>query len=134
MSEKVDFNKSVLIIGATLGATEYWKVSNFRDKDIKYQEEINILLNKLVDVDQVLVGDGVLEDYLQNHLLNKFGYVSDDIVDYIADMVRYYLPDKKNLETITTVKFLTPEKSDLVKVEDKLLETLVDNIKLEDIN
>lgn len=132
MSEKVDFNKSVLIIGATLVATEYWKVSNFRDKDIKYQEEINILLHKLVDVDQVLVGDGVLEDYLQNHLFNKFGYVCDDIIYYIADMVRYYLPDKKNLETITTVKFLTPEKPDLTMVEDKLLETWVANIKATD--
>ena len=130
MSEKVDFNKNALIIGATLGATEYWKVSNIRDKDIKHQEEISILLNKLVDVDQVLVGDGVLEDYLQNHLFNKFGYVCDDIVDYIADMVRYYLPDKKNLETITTVKLLTPEKSDLAKVEDKLLENWVFNIKV----
>ena len=129
MSEKVDFNKSVLIIGATLGATEYWKVSNFRDKDIKYQEEINILLHKLVDVDQVLVGDGVLEDYLQNHLFNKFGYVCYDIVEYIADMVRYYLPDKKNLETITTVKLLTPEKSDLDRVEYKLLKNWVFNIK-----
>ena len=132
MSEKVDFNKSVLIIGATLGATEYWKVSNFRDKDIKYQEEISILLNKLVDVDQVLVGDGVLEDYLQNHLFNKFGYVSDDIIDYIADIIRYYLPDKKNIETITTVKLLTPEKSDLDKVDYKLLKNWVANIKTTD--
>lgn len=131
MSEKVDFNKNALIIGATLVATEYWKVSNFRDKDIKYQEEINILLHKLVDVDQVLVGDGVLEDYLQNHLFNKFGYVCYDIVDYIADMVRYYLPDKKNLETITTVKFLTPEKSDSNKLEDKLLENWVVNYRID---
>jgi len=132
MSEKVDFNKNALIIGATLGATEYWKVSNFRDKDIKYQEEINILLHKLVDVDQVLVGDGVLEDYLQNHLFNKFGYVCYDIVEYIADMVRYYLPDKKNLETITTVKLLTPEKSDLARLDNKLLESWVANIKTTD--
>jgi len=129
MSEKVDFNKNALIIGATLGATEYWKVSNIRDKDIKHQEEISILLNKLVDVDQVLVGDGVLEDYLQNHLFDKFGYVCDDIVEYIADMIRYYLPDKKNLETITTVKLLTPEKSDLDRVEYKLLKNWVFNIK-----
>jgi len=129
MSEKVDFNKSVLIIGATLVATEYWKVSNIRDKDIKHQEEISNLLNKLVDVQQVLVGDGVLEDYLQNHLFDKFGYVCDDIVEYIADMIRYYLPDKKNLETITTVKLLTPEKSDLDRVEYKLLKNWVFNIK-----
>jgi len=132
MSEKVDFNKSVLIIGATLVATEYWKVSNFRDKDIKYQEEISILLNKLVDVDQVLVGDGVLEDYLQNHLFNKFGDIDDNVIDYIADMIRYYLPDKKNLETITTVKLLTHEKSDLARLDNKLLESWVANIKTTD--
>jgi len=132
MSEKVDFNKNALIIGATLGATEYWKVSNFRDKDIKHQEEISILLNKLVDVDQVLVGDGVLEDYLQNHLFNKFGDIDDNVIDYIADMIRYYLPDKKNLETITTVKLLTHEKSDLARLDNKLLESWVDNIKTTD--
>jgi len=132
MSEKVDFNKNALIIGATLGATEYWKVSNIRDKDIKHQEEISILLNKLVDVDQVLVGDGVLEDYLQNHLFNKFGDIDDNVIDYIADMIRYYLPDKKNLETITTVKLLTHEKSDLARLDNKLLESWVANIKTTD--
>lgn len=131
MNEKVDFNKSVLIIGATLGATEYWKVSNFDDKDVKYQEEINILLNKLVDVDQVLVGEGVLEDYLQNHLFKKFGDIDDNVIDCIADMVRYYLPDKKNLETITTVKLLTHEKPDPNKLEDKLLENWVVNYRID---
>lgn len=131
MNEKVDFTKSVLIIGATLGATEYWKVSNFRDKDVKYQEEINILLNKLVDVDQVLVGEGVLEDYLQNHLFKKFGTIDDNVIDCIADMVRYYLPDKKNLETITTVKLLNHEKLDSSKLENKLLENWIVNYRID---
>ena len=99
---------------------------------LQITERFNNMKIKLVDVDQVLVGDGVLEDYLQNHLFNKFGYVCYDIVKYIADTVRYYLPDKKNLETITTVKYLTPEKLDLARVEDKLLETWVANIKTTD--